>query len=141
MEKILTIYIYIYMCVCVCARVCKNFFTFIYHFTHKWRYIFHIDLIYFISNFRYSWSMKNDALSFHIYDKAHLLNSWWGPPWMWKEEAQSLCALEYLRIFHISYWSQVHYIMCVFKSCIFVYVNFVPPLNQILAPSLITWAH
>ena len=36
---------------------------------------------------RYSRSTENGASSSHIHDEICLLNSWWGPPWMWEEGA------------------------------------------------------
>ena len=36
---------------------------------------------------RYSRSTVNNASSSHIHGMIHSLNSWWGPPWIWKDGA------------------------------------------------------
>ena len=41
---------------------------------------------------RYFQSMLNDILFCYIYNGVHLLNSWWGPPWIWGENTILLCA-------------------------------------------------
>ena len=34
---------------------------------------------------RYSWNTENGTPSSHIHVGIRLLNSWWGPPWMWEK--------------------------------------------------------
>lgn len=47
----------------------------------------------------YFWSIDNNDFFSHIHNNVHLLNSWWGPLWMWEEEASFHYTLRVLKNF------------------------------------------
>ena len=55
-------------------------------------------------DFSYFRSTKNNTFFSHIYGGVYLLNSWWGPSWMWKNKASFLRSTRVSKNFSIPRW-------------------------------------
>ena len=55
-------------------------------------------------DFSYFRSTKNNTFFSHIYGGIYLLNSWWGPSWMWKNKASFLHSTRVSKNYSIPRW-------------------------------------